>query len=280
MRVNENCAACLLDKQVHRTNDEGYLREVRRIIDGRTEEDTAPYLVYLFNLAYERRFGKGESYREIKRKFNDLVLSMEGAVRERIEAAPDPLAAALAFARVGNYIDFGAMNSVDEDTFLSLFDDAALSDRDRETYASFRRACAGAERFLLIGDNCGEIVLDRLFLEELKKAFPAQELTVMVRGGETFNDATAEDAAYAGLDRMARIVTNGSTIAGTICEHLPPESLRVLEEADVILAKGQGNYESLCGRGRHIFYSFLCKCELFTTRFQVPPLTGLFIEET
>ncbi len=280
MRVNENCAACLLDKQVHRTNDEGYLREVRRIIDGRTEEDTAPYLVYLFNLAYERRFGKGESYREIKRKFNDLVLSMEGAVRERIEAAPDPLAAALAFARVGNYIDFGAMNSVDEDTFLSLFDDAALSDRDRETYASFRRACAGAERFLLIGDNCGEIVLDRLFLEELKKAFPALELTVMVRGGETFNDATAEDAAYAGLDRMARIVTNGSTIAGTICEHLPPESLRVLEEADVILAKGQGNYESLCGRGRHIFYSFLCKCELFTTRFQVPPLTGLFIEET
>ena len=280
MRVNENCAACLLDKQVHRTNDEGYLREVRRIIDGRTEEDTAPYLVYLFNLAYERRFGKGESYREIKRKFNDLMLSMEGAVRERIEAAPDPLAAALAFARVGNYIDFGAMNSVDEDTFLSLFDDAALSDRDRETYASFRRACAGAERFLLIGDNCGEIVLDRLFLEELKKAFPALELTVMVRGGETFNDATAEDAAYAGLDRMARIVTNGSTIAGTICEHLPPESLRVLEEADVILAKGQGNYESLCGRGRHIFYSFLCKCELFTTRFQVPPLTGLFIEET
>ena len=280
MRVNENCAACLLDKQVHRTNDEGYLREVRRIIDGRTEEDTAPYLVYLFNLAYERRFGKGESYREIKRKFNDLMLSMEGAVRERIEAAPDPLAAALAFARVGNYIDFGAMNSVDEDTFLSLFDDAALSDRDRETYASFRRACAGAERFLLIGDNCGEIVLDRLFLEELKKAFPALELTVMVRGGETFNDATAEDAAYAGLDRMARIVTNGSTIAGTICDLLPPEALAALDGADVILAKGQGNYESLCGRGRHIFYSFLCKCELFTTRFQVPPLTGLFIEET
>ena len=274
------CAACLLDKQVHRTNDEGYLREVRRIIDGRSEEDTAPYLVYLFNRAYERRFGKGGSYREIKRKYNDLVLSMEEAVRKRIESAPDPLAAALAFARVGNYIDFGAMNSVDEDTFLSLFDNAALSDRDRQTYASFRRACAGAERFLLIGDNCGEIVLDRLFLEELKKAYPALETTVMVRGGETFNDASEEDAVYVGLDRLARVVTNGSTIAGTICEHLPPESLRVLEEADVILAKGQGNYESLCGRGRHIFYSFLCKCELFTTRFQVPPLTGLFIEET
>ena len=131
-------------------------------IDGRTEEDTAPYLVYLFNLAYERRFGKGESYREIKRKFNDLVLSMEGAVRERIEAAPDPLAAALAFARVGNYIDFGAMNSVDEDTFLSLFDDAALSDRDRETYASFRRACAGAERYFALQGGVSDRIHERL----------------------------------------------------------------------------------------------------------------------
>ena len=115
MRVIESCAECLYDKQKHLSDDEEYLREVRQIIADRAEQDTAPYLVYLFGQVYERRFGKKAPFGEIKRKYNDMVLSMEDTIRARIESAPDPLAAALACARVGNYIDFGAMNSVEEE---------------------------------------------------------------------------------------------------------------------------------------------------------------------
>lgn len=93
------------------------------------------------------------------------------------------------------------------------------------------------------------------------------------------NDATPEDAAYAGIDRLARIVSNGAPVPGTVYKMLPEEARGVLDTADVILAKGQGNYESLSHQGRHIFYVFLCKCDLFTSRFQVPKLTGMFIEE-
>ena len=279
MRVIESCAECLYDKQKHLSDDEEYLREVRQIIADRAEQDTAPYLVYLFGQAYERRFGKKAPFGEIKRKYNDMVLSMEDAIRARIESAPDPLAAALACARVGNYIDFGAMNSVEEEVFLALFDDAELSARDREVYQSFLRQCETAERFLLIADNCGEIVLDRLFLQQLKKTFPQLEITVMVRGDEVLNDATEEDARYVRLDQVARVISNGSAVAGTVYEMLPEEAREVFDQADVVLAKGQGNYESICGRGRRVFYSFLCKCELFTNRFQVPKLTGIFIEE-
>ena len=88
-----------------------------------------------------------------------------------------------------------------------------------------------------------------------------------------------EDASYVGLDTVAELVHNGSSIAGTVYDTLPPEAKRALDEADVVLAKGQGNYESLCRQGRHIFYSFLCKCELFTQRFQVPKFSGVFAEE-
>lgn len=101
----------------------------------------------------------------------------------------------------------------------------------------------------------------------------------MVRGSNIINDATIEDAKYVGLDNVAEIITNGEAIAGTIYELLPEYSKEIFNNSDVILAKGQGNYESLSGQGRHIFYAFLCKCDLFTTRFNVPMLTGMFIEE-
>ncbi len=279
MRINESCAACLYDRRRHLTDDAEYLREVRRLIDGRRETDTAPYLVYLFDRAHEARFGKSSSYRELKRQYNDLVLSMESALRERIEAAPDPLGAALVFARVGNYIDFGAMNHVDKETFLSLFDREGASERDRSVMASLFRQCGSAENFLLIADNCGEIVLDKLFLEQLRRRFPALMLTVMVRGGEVLNDATLEDAEYVGLPQTANVISSGSNAAGTIYEMLSDEARTAVDRAEIILAKGQGNYESLSHQGRHIFYSFLCKCELFTERFHVPPLTGILLEE-
>lgn len=279
MRINESCAACLYDKQLHRTDDAVYLAEVRRLIDTRRETDTAPYLVYLFDRAYEERFGKRASYREIKKQYNDLALSMEGAVREKIEVSNEPLETALLCARIGNYIDFGAMNHVDEQTFLRLFENAKAGEPDTAVMKSLFRQCESAESFLLVADNCGEIVLDKLFLTELRRRFPKLDISVMVRGGEVLNDATMEDAEYVGLTQTARVISSGSAAAGTIYSMLSAEARQALDSADVILAKGQGNYESLSHQGRHIFYSFLCKCELFTERFSVPPLTGMLVEE-
>lgn len=279
MRITESCAECLYDKQRRLTDDREYLETVRRLLDGRDEDITAPYMIYLFNREYEKRFGKNASYEEMRNGYNALVMSMADSVRKSIEASDDPLATALMYARAGNYIDFGALNNVDEETFLSLLESAELSGRDRSVIASFREQCEKAESFLLIADNCGEIVLDRLLLEQLRKEFPRLQMTVMVRGGEVLNDATGEDARFAGLDRYARIVSNGMPLAGTVYELLPEDAKKALDGADVILAKGQGNYESLTRQGRHIFYAFLCKCALFTGRFKVPQFTGIFVEE-
>ena len=279
MKVIESCAECLYDKVVHLTDNEGYLSEVRSIIANRTENDTAPYLIYQFAKAYERCCGKASPYKEIKKKFNDLVLSMESSIRRQIECSDNPLKVALMYARIGNYIDFGAMKNVDEQTFLSLFDKASFSDDDEKVMGSFIQQCRTAKEFLLITDNCGEIVLDKLFIEQLKKRFPDLNVTVMVRGDEVINDATMEDAEYVGINTLARVISNGAPVAGTVLHMLSDEGREALEKAEVILAKGQGNYESLCGQGKHVFYSFLCKCDVFTERFNVPKLTGLLVEE-
>lgn len=279
MRISESCAKCLYDRQLNKTDNAEYLAEIKALLDGRSEDDTSPYMVYLFNKVHVKYFGKGADYSDIKKQYNDLMLGMEEKLRAEIEKAEDPLARSLVMARIGNYIDFGAMNDVDQEEFLTLFDETGMREDDGETYRSFLKECEKAASFLLICDNCGEVVIDKLMIEQLVKRFPQIRVKALVRGGEILNDVTAEDAAYTGLDKLAEIVSNGEPIAGTIYDMMPQEAKDALDGADVILAKGQGNYESLSGQGRHIFYEFLCKCDLFTSRFGVPRLTGMFIEE-
>lgn len=279
MRISESCAKCLYDRQLNKTDNAEYLAEIKALLDGRGENDTSPYMVYLFNKVHVRYFGKGADYSDIKKQYNDLMLHLEEKLCAEIENAEDPLARSLVIARIGNYIDFGAMNHVDQDEFLSLFDETEMRKEEEKTYRSFLKKCESASSFLLICDNCGEIVLDRLMIEQLKKRFPQIKVKALVRGGEILNDATVEDAKYTGLDQVADIISNGEAIAGTIYDMMPQEAKDALDEADVIFAKGQGNYESLSGQGRHVFYEFLCKCDLFMRRFGVPRLTGIFIEE-
>ena len=279
MRVIESCAECLYKRQLRKTDNKECLAEIKAVIDNRAYDDPAPYLVYRFNQIYLKYFGSVASFRDEKIKYNDLVLSMEDALREEINSSDDPLLTAFSYARAGNYIDFGALSAVDEKTFLSLLESDSLSDNDLQTFESFTGQCKTAGSLLLLADNCGEIVLDKLFLEQLKKQYPQLKLSVMVRGGEVLNDATVEDAEYAGIGSVAEIISSGIGVSGTVYKMLSDEAKSVLDNAEVILSKGQGNYEALSGQGRHIFYSFLCKCERFTTKFDVPKLTGMFVEE-
>ena len=279
MRISESCARCLFDRQLNKTDNAEYLAEIKTLLDNRSENDTSPYMVYLFNRIYVKYYGVGADYRGIKKQYNDLVLGMEDELRGEIEQAEDPLAKALIMARIGNYIDFGAMDHIDQKEFLRLFWDTDMRDDDIPVYKAFLKECSAGKTFLLVCDNCGEIVIDRLMIEQLKKKFPHLTVKALVRGGEVLNDATVDDAVYSGLDKVAEIISNGEAVAGTIYDMMPEEAKKALDEADVILAKGQGNYESMSGQGRHVFYEFLCKCDLFTSRFHVPKLTGIFIEE-
>lgn len=290
MRIVDSCAECLLQKQISRTSNQEdkqhvslYLSRVEKLLQNREENDSAPYLVSVFNDLFEEYFGAVPSYADVKKEYNDLVLSMESDIEKKIQqesnTLKDCLLRALLFSRIGNYIDFGAMNHVDSDTFLSLFDSITPEQMDLDSFESFYNECSAAKTFLLIADNCGEIVLDKLFIRFLKKCFPDLSVSVMVRGKEVLNDATVEDALYVGIQQEADIVSNGTSVAGTIYELITPEAQKAMDNTDVILSKGQGNYESLAGHGRHIYYSLLCKCDLFTTRFGVPLLSGVFVSE-
>jgi len=216
----------------------------------------------------------------LKQRSNAILLERLPRLREAVNAAEDPLLAALQFSRIGNYIDFAAFgNDVDFGKLDALLDSAQTFPVDSAEYACFRNDLENARSFLLICDNAGEIVLDRLVLEVLSREYPALSLTACVRGAPALNDALREDAEAAGLAAFARIIDNGSAIPGMEFDHLGNDARAALDTADVILAKGQANLETMLGCGKNIYYLFLCKCIRFTQMFRVPAMTGMLVND-
>lgn len=292
MRIIPSCEKCLYGKQMKIAESiedpkirEEFLREIRTVLEQRKPEDTAPYVVSIFRKIQEKYLGKNPFPAEIRRQYNELIMEWEQEIEARIEASPDPLEKALRYARIGNYIDFGAMHQVKKEELLAMLEreaeegGTASESAEAEVYRQFCKDCESGNKFVILCDNCGEIVLDKLFLRQLKKRYPKLEISALVRGEEVLNDATMEDAVRCGLTKEVRVVENGNGVAGTVWELLIPKAQEILREADVVLSKGQGNYESLYGYHKPVYYSFLCKCELFITKFQVPELTGMFVRE-
>ena len=275
-----------MDRQEERVSGLGtereqsdYLRGVARVIADADPEDSAPVLVERINHVYEKIFGSATDYAQVKKEFNALMLSLEPQIRKAMEQDGDALHAAMLFARAANYIDFGMAGQVEKETLFSLLEAAAEEKMDERVYNEFLADLRTARSLVYVTDNCGEIFCDRLVAEELQKRYPELDVTVMVRGRDALNDATMEDALMVGMEKVARIVDNGCGVAGTPLAYIGDEARKLLEEADVILAKGQGNYETMHGCGLNVYYSFLCKCAWFRKQFGVLKNTGMFVRE-
>lgn len=287
MELTSDCMRCLLDrreKEIAHFTDErkkaDYFREIAGIVAVLGAKESAPYLSVQMRKAYERYFGKKKDFTEIKRQYNELMLSMEQDFLQRIQAADDPVRTALVFAQTANYIDFGTGNTIEKEQLLDLFAKADPATIDEKEYIQFAKNMDCAKRMVLLADNCGEIVLDKLLLQTLKERWPDVSYVMMVRGEPVSNDVTREDALQVGADQVAEIMDNGTDIGGTAPLHVPEEIREFLSQTDVILAKGMGNFETAYGYGWPVYYLFLCKCPLFMRRFDKPKYGGMFIHES
>lgn len=286
MELSATCMACIVrrqEEQLRSVQDEAiksdYLRRVLSLLAEIPENVPAPVATEQISVLHEAFFGAPFSFRALKQKYNAYLLEREPDIAKQITSSADPLLTALRFARAGNYIDFGAMGAVDDQKLRELLDRAAQEPVDEGEYAAFCTNLQTARTLVYCTDNCGEIVLDKLFIRQLKAKNPALAVTVLVRGKEVLNDATEEDAREVGLDGEARILSNGCGAAGTHLPSVSQEARDALETADLIVSKGQGNFEGLHGCGLNIYYLFLCKCEWFTQRFGLQQYQGVFVNE-
>ena len=209
---------------------------------------------------------------------NRFVLERMDLIREKVQSAADPVFAGLQFSILGNYLDFAALQGqVSFEKLEKMLDTAFDLELDREIYADFCKELETGKKLLYLTDNAGEIGFDRIFAEEIARKYPQLEITFCVRGEIIINDATRADAEAVGIPFP--VIDNGNRVPGTQIDLLGKEAREALNAADVILAKGMANCETMFGCGYNVYYAFLVKCQRFVERFQKPMLTPMLVKE-
>lgn len=265
--------------QASKERREEVSRQVERFLDEAFPDLSAPQMMAGVLDLLKKETGISDPYERSKREYNQLLLGMEEELGRRIHESEDLFTVAMRYVTVGNYIDFGALSDVNEEQLRTLLRDCGQFELNPEEVRRFREELGSARELLYITDNAGEIVLDKIFIKVLKELYPKLQVSVLVRGEPVLNDATAEDAKLIGLDRVAAVIPNGTSVPGTQYGQISREARACMDRADLCLAKGQGNFESLRECGKNIYYLFLCKCDLFVERFQVERLTPAFLNE-
>ncbi len=196
-----------------------------------------------------------DPYRKVKRRCNDRALELSSRFGEHVIASSDPLLAALKLAAASNVIDFAVHSNFNLERSIeeSLEDGSKLAD-----YALLKERLKQVGEVLYIGDNAGEIVFDKIVTEQL--ATLGKKVTYAVRGEPIINDVTVEDAAYVGMDEVAKVIASGSDGPGTSLRWCCPEFITQFSDAGLIISKGQGNFEGLSDEQAPIFFLLKVKC--------------------
>jgi uncharacterized protein with ATP-grasp and redox domains len=274
MRTHLDCIPCLvrqaLDSVQQVTRDasdqEKVVRDVLRAAAAMDYSMSPPAMGQLIHRLIREATGNSDPYREVKERFNRFALNLYAGLHRRVREADDPLGAALRLAAAGNVIDLGVKSGIKEAEVRCVIEESLNAPLDPRAVSELRRAAASARRILYIGDNAGEIVLDRLLVEQLGPP----KVTFSVRGAPVINDATIADAQASGMADIVEITDSGSDAPGTILEDCSEAFRKLFTEADLVLAKGQGNYETLSGAGRRVFFLLRAKCPVLARDIGCP----------
>ncbi len=239
------------DERIH----EQVLREVLQVTSQFDFAQPPPVMGQFIHQRIRQLCGNSDPYRESKNRFNRLALDLLPLFAARLQEAPDPWEMAVRLAIVGNVMDLGVKSGLTEAQVRDAID-CALSDPLDGSASDFREAVAEAHDILYLTDNAGEIVFDRLLIERM----PREKVTVVVRGSPVINDATRRDAEAAGITELVPVIDNGSDAPGTILADCSDAFRRRFAAADLIVAKGQGNYETLSDSSQRIYFLLRVKC--------------------
>lgn len=267
MRMYPECMPCMMEQARRAARLSGLegdalqraMRETEALLRDLDPALSPPAAAEFFYGRIKELSGVEDPYRALKSESNAAALELLPGLRREAASSPDPLGFALRAAVAGNIIDFGARGGpgdLEENLRRVLREDLFV-----DHVELLREDLEKASSVLLICDNAGEVVLDRLLCEVLRGLYPSLALTAAVRGGPMINDATLEDAAEAGLDSACRVITTGTALAGVDLERSAREFREAFLSADVILAKGQGNFETLDAREENIYFLFQVKCD-------------------
>jgi damage-control phosphatase, subfamily I len=246
------------DRSLH----EKILRETMKVLAEMDYSLPPPAIAREIHRLIHKYSGVEDVYHEAKRRFNSFVLDRLDRFKSLIKTSEKPFETALRLAIAGNVIDFGVRNDLEESEVESTINQALEADLDKDTIQALRHSLKNAGKTVYLGDNAGEIIFDRLFIETIMEELGPLDICFVVRGGPILNDATREDAAQAGIDKICRVADTGCNAPGCLLNECSAECLSEIESADLVISKGQGNYETLSELEQETFFLLKVKCRI------------------
>jgi len=266
MKTYFDCIPCFINQALQAvravTDDERiHERVLRKVLRATGEMDirqSPPAMGQTIHRLIREATGNVDPYREHKRKWNRFVLNLLPELRLRVQTSSDPFETAIRLAIAGNVIDSASNPKIDEQEVRDSIERALLAPLSENAVVALYGELVSAQRILYLADNAGEIVFDRLLIEQL----PMERVTLAVKGAPVINDATLEDAEQAEITELVSVISNGSDAPGTILEQCSDAFRREFEESDVVIAKGQANYETLSDSNQNLFFVLMAKCSV------------------
>ncbi len=273
MNIYLDCIPCFLRQSLDAVRNitedvrlhEQIVREVLRLADGLDLNRPPPWVGQIIHRRLRELTGVEDPYREAKSRFNQMAVSMLPELGAVVRCDPHPLIAAAKVAIAANVIDLGVKSTLDEGQAREALRESFMADTYGD-FVGFQRQVDEAREILYLADNAGEIAIDRLLIEELG----TDRVTLVVRGKAVINDATIDDARATGLHELVRVIDNGSDAPGTILDDCSAEFLERFHKADLIIAKGQGNFETLSEIDANIFFLLKVKCPVIAKHVGLP----------
>jgi uncharacterized protein with ATP-grasp and redox domains len=289
MPVSLDCLLCLsrqsLEAARFATQDESkhaiVLKQALKLVLEKGFTTIPPLVAQEIQRIIRNETGNPDPYSKQKQEFNALMLSVREPLRERIRQSESPLRVAIQLAIAGNTIDYAIRADWNDRMVLEMIE-SALQQPINGNIEQLIESISQSKNILYLLDNCGEIVCDQLFMEELQRLRPELEITAVIRGAAVLNDVTWPDVYQVGLEKTVRVVDNGNDAVGTILEQSSPEFHDKLKNATLIIAKGLANYETLIEYNfdqlpQSVYFLFKAKCP-FISKFAEVKLGDLVIK--
>lgn len=244
------------------------LDDVAKAIPKFSLNSSPPEMGRIIHNLVKRHTGVEDPYVKIKEKSNWLALEVYGKFKKKLDNSSDRLLPAVELAIAGNVIDYGVKNSlnVDEELEKILKDEHRAIKHENNIFFNYDYFCEvlnKAKNILYLADNAGETVFDHILIEEINRRDKDKDIVYAVKEKPIINDALFEDAAVCGIDKIARVISSGSDAPGTILSVCSKDFFKLFEQADMVISKGQGNFEALsASMKRPIFFLFMAKCHI------------------
>jgi uncharacterized protein with ATP-grasp and redox domains len=211
--------------------------------------------------------GTDDPYEKMKKRQNEVALSIYDEMKKDVRNSDDPLHTAAKLAVIGNAIDCGVGFGTD---IIPEVEQGIKKDFAVDNFQQFKLLFSNAKSILYLCDNAGEIVFDKIFIEQMLNARPELNITAAVKPKPILNDATLDDAKTIAMDKITKVITTGSNYIGVTFHLISDELKKLFLDADIIISKGQGNFETLDTHSKKTFFLLKAKCELIANELGVP----------